>query len=139
MNITVLILTYNRQDKLDRAVKSLGSSSLKPTEVLIVDNGSIPNVIQKEYKGLNVKYLRLNTNIGCPAGRHHGMMQVTTEYVYMLDDDGWLEKDALFHASKVFIDLKHRNIGAVRSFVHITKNANIIGKSNREKKKDITN
>jgi GT2 family glycosyltransferase len=78
--------------------------------------------------------LRLNTNIGCPAGRHLGVKEVNTEYIYMLDDDGWLEKDALLNASQVFIDLKDRNIGAVRSFVHLTENSNIIGKSNREKK-----
>jgi GT2 family glycosyltransferase len=129
LKITVLILTYNRKLELDRCLKSVRASSIKPSEILVIDNASsmdISNIIEKH----DVKYIRLHKNFGCPTGRNIGLTNCKNELVYMLDDDGWLDEFALEKVLKTYKQLLYNGIkvGAIKSHVHLTKKSNVVGK-----------
>ncbi|HIF9551297.1 TPA: glycosyltransferase family 2 protein [Photobacterium damselae] len=106
---SVLIVTWNRSFQLKRAIDSICNQSLIPTEVVIVDNNSTDDTskivkdFDKKLKSLNckLKYIRLHKNIGCPPARNIGLVNCSSKYIYSLDDDGFLDENALLEMDKL--------------------------------------
>ncbi|MDR1532881.1 MAG: glycosyltransferase [Clostridiales bacterium] len=96
--ISVIMLTYNREDFVDRAIKSILAQTLTDFEFIIVDNGSADRsgAIADEYAGRDnrVRVIhRTRGNIG--AGRNTGLEAAKGEYIAFIDDDDWAEPDFL--------------------------------------------
>lgn len=85
--ITVVIPAFNRVDELKRCLDSIGSQSLRPERVIVVDDGSTdgtaevarnhrvcPNVIRGGHRGAN-------------AARNVGLAAVETEWTMFFDSD----------------------------------------------------
>ncbi len=90
--ISVIIPTYNRQDKTDNAVKSVLDQTDLPDEIIVVDDGStIP------YRPLDnrVKIIKHNTNRGAAAARNTGIKAATRRWVGFLDSDDTWHKDRI--------------------------------------------
>ncbi|MDT0644590.1 glycosyltransferase family 2 protein [Zunongwangia sp. F363] len=87
----VIILTYNRLDLLKITVCKVLAQSLKPSEILIIDNNSTDNT--REYlnnlEGVTKIYLPDNT--GPAGGFYEGVKyfaeKTDVDYVWMMDDD----------------------------------------------------
>lgn len=96
--VSVIMLTYNREKMISRAVESILNQTYKEFEYIIVDNGSTDQsgVIADQYakQDKRVKVLHINrSNIG--IGRNTGLDACTGEYVTFIDDDDWVEPDML--------------------------------------------
>jgi glycosyltransferase involved in cell wall biosynthesis len=94
--VSILILTWNRRKALTRSIESAINQSYKNTEVFVVDNASTDgsaDLVAKVYP--TVHLIRSGTNLGCPSGRNLGFKYCRGKYIYMLDDDGWLKRDAV--------------------------------------------
>lgn len=97
--ILTIIVTYNGIKWLEECISSVKNSNA-PSDIFIIDNGSsdgsikyikenVPNAIFIESKD-NLGFGRAN-NIGLKFAVENGY-----DYVYLLNQDAWLEKDTLF-------------------------------------------
>src|SRR5689334_2343355 len=105
-DISILILASNKCDYTRRCLDSLPLSTLKPFQVVLVDNGSTdatPKLFDEFDRsaapnGIQVARLRFDTNVGAIVGRNRGMELMTGRFWVFLDNDivvrsrSWLEK-----------------------------------------------
>ena len=96
--ISVIMLTYNREVLVGRAIESILAQTEPNFEFIIVDNGSGDNSgkIADAYaaKDSRIRVIhRERGNIG--SGRNTGLDAVRGEYVAFIDDDDWTEPDFL--------------------------------------------
>ena len=118
MKVSVIIPTYNRKHTLGRAIESIISQTIKPLEIIIVDDGSNDGTrewIKQEYPF--IKYLNQN-NSGVSASRNRGIFSANGNWIAFLDsDDEWTpeklerqlsilssDKEAVFcHTNEIWI------------------------------------
>ena len=98
MKISVIMLTYNREGLVARAIESVLNQTLTDFEYIIVDNGSNDRsgIIADEYakKDSRIRVIhRERGNIG--SGRNTGLNAAIGEYIAFVDDDDWCELDFL--------------------------------------------
>ena len=94
--ISVIMLTYNRETLVRRAIESILAQTYLNFEYVIVDNGSTDRsgAIADEYatKDARIRVIhRERGNIG--AGRNTGLDAAKGEYIAFVDDDDWAEPD----------------------------------------------
>lgn len=98
-NISIVIPTCNRYDYLKMAVNSALSQTLPPCEVLIVDDGSDPTVVDKMTQRWAdhpiVRLLLLPEKGGVSHARNVGKQMSSGDYLLFLDDDDLLLPDML--------------------------------------------
>lgn len=96
--ISIIMLTYNRETLVSRAIDSILAQTYQDFEFIIVDNGSTDRSgqVADEYaardKRIKVKH-RGRGSIG--SGRNAGLDIVKGKYVAFIDDDDWVEPDFL--------------------------------------------
>jgi len=98
LKISVIMLTFNRETMVSRAIESVLKQSFRDFEFIIVDNGSSDRsgTIAEEFasKDSRIRVIRRNRgNIG--SGRNTGLDAATGEYIAFIDDDDWMEPDFL--------------------------------------------
>ena len=96
--ISVIMLTYNRETLVSRAIESILAQTFSDFEFIIVDNGSSDKSgkIADEYaaKDNRIKVIhRKCGNIG--SGRNAGLNAAKGDYITFIDDDDWTEPDFL--------------------------------------------
>jgi len=90
--ISVIITSYNHKQYLIEAVESVVNQTVKPHEVIIADDHSTDGSVEV-IKGYMAKYPRLikgifhNNNLGIPKNRNSALVEVTGDYVAILDGD----------------------------------------------------
>lgn len=94
--ISVVIPLYNKESEIERALRSVVEQSLRPHEVIVVDDGSTDSsaaIVERfisEHPNNNIRLIR-QKNSGVSAARNRAISLATTEYVALLDgDDCWL-------------------------------------------------
>ncbi len=118
MKVSVVIPTYNRKHTLTRAIESILTQTIKPLEIIIVDDGSDDGTrewIKEEYPF--IQYLNQN-NSGVSASRNRGIFSANGNWIAFLDsDDEWIpeklerqlsilrsDKEAVFcHTNEIWI------------------------------------
>ena len=96
--ISVIMLTYNREALISRAIESILAQTFRDFEFIIVDNGSIDRSgqIAEEYAARDGRIRVIHRdrgNIG--MGRNTGLNAAQGEYIAFIDDDDWVEPDFL--------------------------------------------
>ncbi|MBF0510757.1 MAG: glycosyltransferase [Candidatus Omnitrophica bacterium] len=105
--VSVVVTTYNRREKLERALKSVLTQTLKELEVIVVDNASVDHT-QELVEGLKddrIKYIRHATNKGGPAARNTGIKAARASLIAFLDDDDQWQPEKLELQVNKFKDL----------------------------------
>jgi len=100
--VSVVIISYNRIDKIREALTELRKQYFHDFEVIVVDNNShdgSPQLIEEEFT--EVKLIKLPHNIGI-AARNRGIEISRGEFIVLMDDDAVLEKDWIENALKHF-------------------------------------
>jgi len=101
-NIGAIVVTFNRLEKLKKALKSYEEKTLLPKYILVVDNASTDGT--REYlecwKNMNSKYEKivvyLKENKGGAGGFYEGQKTATkkdADWIMLADDDLYFEKD----------------------------------------------
>lgn len=96
--ISVMMLTYNREVLVSRAIESILNQTYRDFEFIIVDNGStdksgqIADAYAAGDRRIRVIH-RDRGNIG--AGRNTALDAAKGEYLTFIDDDDWAEPDFL--------------------------------------------
>ena len=96
--ISVMMLTYNREALVGRAIESILNQTYRDFEFIIVDNGSADRSgeIADAYAAQDARIRvihRERGNIG--AGRNTALDAAKGEYLTFIDDDDWAEPDFL--------------------------------------------
>lgn len=94
--VSVVVATVDRGEMLRRCLDSLVRQEYSPTELIVVDNGSIDRVeamVQSQYP--RVRVIRNEENLGFSGGYNAGMRSSRGEFIAVLNDDataspGWL-------------------------------------------------
>lgn len=90
--VSVIIPTFNRADKILRAVSSVLDQSFRDFEIIVVNDGSDDNTdeILASYRD-NIHYINHNQNLGVSAARNSGIKVSRSPLIAFLDsDDYWL-------------------------------------------------
>jgi glycosyltransferase involved in cell wall biosynthesis len=85
--VSVIIPTYNREQFLDEAIKSIAEQTFNNLEILVIDDGSIVNyakTICSKYKNCTYYY---KDNGGLSSARNFGISKAKGDYIAFLDDD----------------------------------------------------
>jgi hypothetical protein len=93
----------NRVAALERAIASAYTQTYKDLEVVVVDNASedaTRQMVTERFKC--ARYIRLPRNLGCPEGRNHVFANASGEFIVCVDDDGYLEHDAVEKVVRAF-------------------------------------
>jgi glycosyltransferase involved in cell wall biosynthesis len=90
--VSVVVPTYDRPDRLRRAIESVAAQTYSRVELVVVDDCS-PTPLESVVDSVDlahlqqVTYLRNEENRGGSATRNRGIRASTGEYVAFLDDD----------------------------------------------------
>ena len=93
--LSVIIPAYRAEGTIDRALASVAAQSIKPYEVIVVDDGS-PDGTLKAAQGMSDSMGSIKLKIigqenkGAGAARNRALQEASQEYVAFLDaDDTW--------------------------------------------------
>ncbi len=105
--VSVIIPVYNTAGYLESALMSVSEQTLEEIEIIIINDGSTDSsgqIIEEfQKKDCRVKYY-IQTNQGQSVARNAGLDNATGEYIYFMDSDDILEKNAMelcFQRSKI--------------------------------------
>jgi glycosyltransferase involved in cell wall biosynthesis len=91
MKISVIIPTYNRLVLLQRAVESVRKQSLRPAEIIVVDNSSDDGTQAWLEQQSDIVACFHDSNQGVSAGRNSGIKRAQGDWLAFLDsDDEWV-------------------------------------------------
>lgn len=90
---------------MNRCIESVLNQSINSIDVIIINDGSTDNseeIIKKNFLGrLNLKYIKLERNIGVGNARNLGIEKARTKYITFVDSDDWV--DAAYYANMLQI------------------------------------
>ncbi|WP_338366978.1 glycosyltransferase family 2 protein [uncultured Pseudoalteromonas sp.] len=121
LTVAVVIPMYNSANTILRALTSLENQTVKPSRVLVIDDGSVDESVNIVENYIDSSSLKINLvsqeNSGPSAARNKGISLVHEELVCFLDaDDEWLQdklKEQLDLYSK---KCSSHNIGLIETF-----------------------
>ncbi len=110
MKISIVVPAFNRPDLLIQTLESISKQTIKPFEVIVVDNASTVDMsdITKYCQKQKWKYLKNKKNIGMIGNWNKCIQEAKGEYVCILHSDDLITKNWL-KIFKYFI-LKNKNI-----------------------------
>lgn len=101
--VSVIIPTYNRQDKIVKSINSVLAQTYADFELLIIDDGSTDNTqeVVEAIPDDRVKYVWLPHNMGAAGARNEGVKLAKGELIAFHDsDDVW-------HSEKLELQVRH--------------------------------
>lgn len=119
MNIFAIIVTYNGMRWYDRCFDSLRNSE-QMVSIVVVDNASTDKTV--EYINTNypeIHLIKSNENLGFAKANNIGIRYAIdndAEYVFLLNQDAWIENNSIGELLKTFSD--NKNVG-IASPIHL--------------------
>lgn len=105
LKISVIIPTYNRRAELLRAIDSVISQTLRPEEIIIIDDCSdfsVREFLAEKY-GDSVCVITNRENMGAAESRNIGARRATGDYIAFLDSDDYWERNKLEVQASIFL------------------------------------
>jgi len=118
----VIIVTYNRLNKLKLALASYEKQSVKPKYILVVNNSSTDGTQEflddwkTQITDIEKKVVNLDKNTGGSGGFYHGLkasLSLEAEWIWLADDDAYPQENAFEIAQKYIKDHMDDNLSAV--------------------------
>ena len=114
---SVLITTYNSSDFIVKALDSVFAQSIKPRQVILVDDCSIDDTLSRLSK-YPIEIVKMPINSGTSLARDAGLSLITSDITFVLDaDDCWDDDHAERHL-KIW-NSSSMKIGAVGSNMRV--------------------
>jgi Glycosyltransferases, probably involved in cell wall biogenesis len=124
--ISIIIPVHNENINIIKVLNSILDLDYKNIEVIIIDDsddGITDALIRgwlEVHKNANfVRYVHFERRLGVSRARNIGLKLASGDYVFLLDADVLLRKDAISHALKLIAS--DPNIGAI-SFLYLHEN-----------------
>lgn len=95
-SISCIIATHNREDLLEKTIKSILGQTFNPDEIIVVDNcnSKKTKLVVEKYSSdnFNLKYVSHNYGGRGSSSRNIGALHANCKYLAMIDDDDiWRE------------------------------------------------
>ena len=125
--ISIIIPVYNKERYLNDCIESIVNQEYKNLEIIIIDDGSIDgsNIIIHKWAKIDkrIKHI-VQKNQGVSSTRNKGISLSNGEYVFFMDADDMLSKDAIL---KLVSSFRDKNVDIVIANHQIKKsNSNIL-------------
>ena len=87
--VSVIIPVYNRENLIQRALKSIISQTYKNLEIIVIDDGSTDFTGEKviQIEDDRIKYIRNEKNLGVSAARNKGIKLSSSDIIVLQDSD----------------------------------------------------
>ena len=98
VKVSVIIAAYNIENYIDKCIQSILDQTLIDIEVIVVNDGSTDNTLNRiiKYKDLDTRVVVINKeNGGVQSARNEGLKIARGKSILFVDGDDWLERDAL--------------------------------------------
>jgi glycosyltransferase involved in cell wall biosynthesis len=131
--VSVIIPTFNRSEKVVRAVSSVLTQRFEDFEIIVVDDGSTDNTHEALSKYMSaIHYVRQPDNVGVSAARNRGITSSIAPWIAFLDsDDYWLREK--LSVQMEFIDQNPHAVACQTEEIWI-KNGRRVNPKKRHKK-----
>ena len=97
--ITCVVPTFNRPEMLARALQSVYSQTIKPTQVIVCENGNDTGVrkLVDSFRDPDIEIIHLSSIDQLPALQNwlRGVERANGDYIKIVWDDDWLEPNCL--------------------------------------------
>lgn len=106
MNISVVIPTANRPDRILKAIEKIYENTVLPHEVIVVDQSqddATATVLAQSIERGKVTYIK-DEGTGISRSKNIGWQYTSGEIVAFTDDDAWVESTWLENIKSSFID-----------------------------------
>ena len=126
MKIDVAIVTFNRLEKLKKALDAFDKQSILPGKIVVVNNGCTDGTDKflKDWSSKKSKYERivinLETNTGGSGGFAAGtkyLLDHKSDWIWVSDDDAYPDKDAFKIATEYLENNDLKDVSAICSTV----------------------
>lgn len=125
MQISVIIPTFNADATIDEVLVSILEQSFKPFEVIVVDDCSLDNTVQRAMKHKGVRVVVLDNNFGGPARpRNVGIKEAQGTHIAFCDADDVWHKDKLKIQSDLMVSENVNFVSSSREIVSELKKFN---------------
>ena len=106
-DISIIIPAYNAASYIEDCINSVISQTKKELEIIIINDGSTDNTLEivKKYKDKRIKLFTTKNN-GIGKTRNMGLKKAQGKYIFFLDSDDYIAKNAMENLYKKAIDLK---------------------------------
>jgi len=125
-NLTIIIVTLKSENIIHKCIESIDQN----IPIIIVENSSnqeFKNDLESKYQ--NLKCILSGSNLGMGAANNIGIKSAKTEYVFILNPDVTLEKNAL---TQIFLDSRQLKDFTILSPINSDLNyPNYKGKKNK--------
>lgn len=125
--VSVIITTYKRPEKLGRSIRSVLSQTFKNWELLVVDDNDEGSSFREETEAFmapyllqnggspdgRIKYIKHEKNMGAPEARNTGIKNSAGEYIAFLDDDDEFLPEKLEEQLRLFKTSQIPDLGVV--------------------------
>ena len=122
--VSVIVPTYEGAERIETALKSLVAQTWKNLEVIVVDDGSSDDNVDKLKRIVaaypTVRLVPLENNEGAYVARNEGLRQASGDLVTVHDDDDWSHPQKI--AEQVEYFLEHENLaGTISKHARVTE------------------
>jgi len=129
--VSVIIPVYNQKPEyFKEAVESVINQTIKPHEIIIIDDGSEPPMSYAfpDTRGIEFKNIRNEKNMGIGYSRQKGVDEATGDYIAFLSSDDIWDKNFL----KIMTETAKQNSGEILfcSNYNIDAEGNILIRAN---------
>lgn len=104
---SVIIPLYNKENYIEKALKSVLNQNFRDFEIIIVDDCSTDNSLSKitPYSDSRIKIIQKSKNLGLSAARNTGIQNSASDYITFIDADDLWEPfflDEIFNLIKMY-------------------------------------
>jgi glycosyltransferase involved in cell wall biosynthesis len=120
--VTVIIPTYKREEKLERALDSILGQTYKNLEILVIDDNGKGSDNQQKVELLLARYLKAenpffyvvnDVNMGAALTRNKGIRLAKGEYIAFIDDDDEYYPEKIEKQIELFLKKNNDNLAMV--------------------------
>ena len=127
MDISIIIINYNREEYIERCLRSCVDQLLfnKTFEVIFVDDGSTDSSWEISEKFVpGIKRFRLEKNMGVSYASNFGISKSDGKYIMRVDSDDYINKHTINYMSLIldnnpnlaFVCSDHYRVNELESF-----------------------
>ncbi|GEM_PF-3776592 len=130
--VSVVMTSFNMQDYVETAIKSIINQSYRNIEIIVVDDNSSDRtselLLQLEHNCPQLKVILKSTNSGTYVSKNMGLLQARGEFIALQDSDDWSHPDRIAKSVAV-LNAKPELMALTTDWIRMTTDGRVIIKA----------